>query len=110
MISLQIAIVAFVFSEILIKDNNIFSFYLPLLKKVINYNEEDPFDDTTSKRIKSKMIRALGGCSKCFAGQISLWYSLFYIGNIFAAIFTISLTILITYIFVTIHEATTTTN
>ena len=52
-----IAVIAFVFSYILTEDGEILSWYFRLIQRLPDW-----------------LFKPLGGCSRCLAGQIALWY------------------------------------
>jgi len=56
-IASAIAVIAFVFSYILTQEGEILAWYFRLIFKLPDW-----------------LFKPLGGCSRCFAGQIGLWY------------------------------------
>jgi len=61
---IKIAVIAFVFSELLITDGNIFAFYGRWIENL-------------EGRGLDWLSMPLGGCPKCLAGQLALWGYLF---------------------------------
>lgn len=76
---ISIAIVALAFG-LMVQEGELFDFYLPMVKRMLNIkNDKDAaFDDSLLRRLKTKMCNALGGCLKCFSGQMALWYFVFF--------------------------------
>ena len=88
--TIYIAIVAVVFSCILIDEEMICGWYGKLIKKLPDY-----------------LSHPLGECAYCFGGQIALWRFFFYDGyNIYNHIIFVSLTIFIIHITLFVYERT----
>lgn len=124
-VSIKIAIVssviAYVYSEILMKPGELLSFWWRFLQWICTYEisttkEVELPEEVAAIKGRSKetirttekrtwlILKPLGGCSKCFAGQLSFWFYLFcfyqdYSLKIFIyQIFTSCLTILLTLV------------
>ena len=92
--SALIAVVAVVFSYILIDDDMIFGFYGKLIRK-----------------LPEKVAFVLGDCPYCFGGQIALWWYVFGVDwyNPVEHIYFTSVTIFFIHIIKFIYERTETT-
>ena len=118
-IALVAAVIGYVYAEVLIKPGELLSFWWVFLERMFTYDvhttkevelpeEVALLKGRTTETIRSTekrtwlLLKPLGGCSKCVAGQLSLWAYLYlfhhqYSFTIFIhLIFTICLTILIT--------------
>ena len=65
-------IMGYVFIEILIAPDGIFSFYRPLIQKMIFGSKYQRLNDITKK-----VDHVLTQCPKCFSGQLTFWLYLF---------------------------------
>lgn len=63
----------------MIKQGELLDFYLPMIKKILR-KKPDAYATGKFAKTKLKIISMLGGCEKCFAGQIAFWYYFFTYG------------------------------
>lgn len=122
-LALQCAVVAYVYSEILISHGHIMYPFHKWLTAMLTKEEEIPVPDNTPAEVKampgykpitlrkhiitkSPLLKPLGDCPLCMSGQLMLWC---FIANLFTLpvfitllcnlIFTICFAILLTLVF-----------
>ena len=84
-IASSLAVIAFVFSDILTDEGEIFSWYYTLIQKLPKW-----------------LFKPLGACGRCLSGQLALWYG--FTLDWKSHIVLIFLTILLTDIMLKIYE------
>lgn len=85
---LQISLVAFMFSKLAHEERSILSWYNNLIEKLPWW-----------------LYMPLGGCYRCFVGQVCLWYSVLVIRhNLVISLFYISAGILSSMIYNKLYE------
>lgn len=93
--SIIIAIIAFVYAELLIQPGEILSNYWQFIRRL--------FEDDYPMAFKM-----LGNCTKCFAGQIAFWYGVYCFifngGDVLFHFLLVFLSIFVAYIFSKTNE------